>query len=230
MMTRLQEALGKLTTIGSGDLRRIVTRERLQAIQDVLAMLADGENLTTSGGIRKSKGLGTGRVRLDLLRDKDKPTRKAVPLHLLTSRPAYIPMPVTPPSEGTKRIWIEWGTLNDQIATNWDDHHDITETTYFFAKATLRTTDTLRVESWEIVTGPEWNSHATADWAVGAARPSHAVVQLGVVWFTDGQFNSVMNSGGGSLSLTEHISLIQGGSTAGETLFGKQLLFQRQNY
>jgi hypothetical protein len=64
---------------------------------------------------------------------------------------------------------------------------------------------------------------------VGAERPTEAVVMLAMVTVTDG-VATISNTGGGSLSLTEHISIIQGGSTAGEVLFGKQLLFTRQNY
>lgn len=156
------------------------------------------------------------------------PAPSPVPLHIIDRRPTYIP--ASPPPSGTaRRYYIEWGTLNNLVADNWDAHHDIEATTYFFAKATLRTTDTLRVSSWEILTGPAIDTHTTGDWMVGDARPAHAVVVLGQVRVTNGQ-HVIVNSGGGSLNLSEHITVIQGGSSAGEVSFGKQLLFTRLHY
>ena len=150
------------------------------------------------------------------------------PLYITSKRPPYIAAGA-PPAGGAKRYYLTWGTLNDQLATNWGAHHDITATTYFFAKAVLRTTSTLQVTQWDIVTGAAFDSHVTADWAVGADRPGEAVCLLGVVYVTVGA-HSIENSGGGSLALTEHITQIEPGSGAGDTVFGKQLLFTRQNY
>lgn len=156
--------------------------------------------------------------------------RPVVPLHIIGSKPPYIPA-ASPPASGTaRRYYIEWGTLNDQLAANWDSHHDITETTYFFAKATLRTTDTLLISFWEIILGEESNTHATADWLVGDPRPAEAVYLLGSVLVDESGSHHILNSGGGSLTLTEHISQLQAGTGYGETLFGKQLTFGRNPY
>lgn len=155
---------------------------------------------------------------------------KPVPLTIILSKPRYLPAPEEPPPQSAKRVFIEWGTLNDRLATNWDEHWDIADTTYFFAKATLRATDTLKVVSWEVVTGSESDSHVTSDWPVGGERPTEAVCLLGVVHFEEGEFRSISNSGGGSLSLTEHIQSILSGSGAGEVQLGRQLIFSRLGY
>ena len=152
-----------------------------------------------------------------------------VPLHIVSSRPPYIPAPANAPAEGVMRCYIEWGTLNEKLASNWDAYYDVSATTFFFAKATLRTTETLLVFSWEIVTGSAYNSHATADWLAGAPRPAEAVCLLGSVVFEGGKFLSVVNSGGGSLTLTEHLTEVLPGPN-GVTIIGKQLTFLRNTY
>ena len=154
---------------------------------------------------------------------------RPIPLIILGSRPPYVPKPAQPPAEGVKRFYIEWGTLNDQLASNWDSHFDITDTTYFFAKATLRTSSTLAVQSWEIVTGPEYDSHKTADWPVGAPRPSEGVYLLGSVQFNEG-VPYITNNGGGSLLVSEHLTDISPGTGGGEVIYGKGLYFYRQTY
>ncbi len=125
---------------------------------------------------------------------------------------------------------MEWGSLNDLLATNWDQYHDCTDTTYFFAKATLRQSETLKVMSWEVVTGPSYDSHSTDDWPVGSERPAFAVYLLGSVQFADGTFVAIQNSGGGSLVLSEHITHISPGTGLGDVEYGKQLVFSRQTY
>jgi len=157
------------------------------------------------------------------------PARTIIPLHILRNRPPYIAAAAAP-AEGYKRYHIEWGTLNEQIASNWDDHFDINATTYFFAVATLRTTSTLLVTSWEILTGAAIDSEETADWAVDAVRPSEAVTVLGAVTVDVDGNHSISNFGGGSLRLTEHISNIEAGTAAGDVLLGKQLTFSRLTY
>lgn len=152
-----------------------------------------------------------------------------VPLHIVDSRPSYIPAPASPPAGESKRYHVTWGTLNDQLATNWDDHFDITETTYFFASATVPTTGSLKVTSWEILTGTTVDAYVTGDWESGDDRPATAVHLLGSVIFTDGK-PEVVNAGGGSLLLTEHITSIAAGGSAGTTVMSKHLHFLRLNY
>ena len=156
---------------------------------------------------------------------------KPIPLAIIGSRPAYIQAPATPPNPdaASKRYYIEWGTLNNLVAENWDDSFEISSTTYFFAKATLRTTGSLLVTSWEIVTGSDYDSHEMPDWAVGANRPSNAVVLLGMVFVNDG-VHTISQAGGGSLVLGEHVTSIQQGSSAGEIRIGKELTYNRQTY
>lgn len=157
-------------------------------------------------------------------------TATPIPLHIRDSRPPYIANPATSPPEPTKRYFIEWGTLNNLVATNWDAHFDVSATTYFFAKATLRTTGTLLVTSWEIVTGPAFDSHTTPDWPVGSPRPVHAVVLLGQVQVNGDGAHTIIQSGGGSIVLTEHVTSISPGSGAGDVQIGKELTYYRVAY
>lgn len=156
-------------------------------------------------------------------------TAKCVPLHLVSSRPAYLPKPESPAADPARRYWIEWGVLNDQLATNWDSYFDVSETTYFFAVASLRTPGTLKVLNWEIKTGPTSDSHVTADWQVGEDRPPEAVYLLGKIEVDDGGAHHLSNTGGGSLLLSEHITIISPDGGGG-TSFGKSLVFNRQSY
>lgn len=159
----------------------------------------------------------------------DWPDALPVPLNIRSSRPLYIPVETLPPAEGFYRFWVEWGTLNDQLATNWDSYFDASATLYFFAKATLPTTGPLKVTSWEIVTGAAEDSHVTSDWAVGDPRPDAACYLLGCVIFTDG-VPYIAPSGGGSLLLSEHLTDLEPGTGAGDVKYGKMLAFYRQSY
>ena len=156
---------------------------------------------------------------------------KAVPLAILGSRPPYIAAPPEPPDpqSTTKKYYIQWGTLNNLVAENWDASFDVSATTYFFAKATLRTTGSLLVTQWEIVTGPNYDSYTMPDWEIGESRPTSAVVTLGIVFVIDG-IHTIAQSGGGSLVVSEHITSIQPASSAGEIRVGKELTYQRMAY
>ena len=156
---------------------------------------------------------------------------RAVPLTILGARPPYIAVPATPldPETNAKRYYIEWGTLNNLVAENWNASFDVSVTTYFFAKATLRTTGSLLATKWEIVTGPNYNSHQMPDWEIGASRPSSAVVSLGMVFVADG-VHTIAQSGGGSLIVSEHVTSIQSGSSAGDIRVGKELSYHRLTY
>ena len=156
---------------------------------------------------------------------------RAIPLAVLGSRPAYIAAPATPPSpEATsKHYYIEWGTLNNLVAQNWNASFSVSSTTYFFAKATLRTTGSLLVTRWEIVSGSDYSSHTTPDWPIGASRPNSAVVLLGAVFVNDG-IHTITQNGGGSLVLSEHVTSILQGSSAGEIRIGKELSHHRLLY
>jgi len=179
------------------------------------------ELISTSGGFSyrtRASGGGGGS------------TGKSVPLAILGSRPPYIQAPATPAPQTGKRYFVEWGTLNNAVATNWDDSFDVSTTTYFFAKATLRTTGSLLVTSWEIVTGASQSSETMPDWTIGDARPDRAVVLLGVV-FVDEEGNHVITqAGGGSLVISEHVTSIQAGTDAGEVKIGKELTYHRLAY
>ncbi|MCP5535379.1 MAG: hypothetical protein H7A51_03995 [Akkermansiaceae bacterium] len=155
---------------------------------------------------------------------------QCTPLEILPSRPSYIAAPPTPPAEGIKRYYIEWGTVNDIVAENWDDHFDLSSTTYFFADISLAASDQLKVASWEIVTGSSWDSHQTADWPVGSPRPASMVILLGHVYVDGDGRHHISPNGGGSIQLTEHITSIQPGGSGGEVQIGKQLSYNRLSY
>jgi len=185
------------------------------------ALLAD--RFIPGNGLRETPTPG-GRI-VQVVQPEEKP----VPLALRDSRPAYIPEPLLPPAEDTYRFWVEWGTLNDQLATNWNSYFDASDTLYFFAKATLPTSGPLKVTSWEIVTGAAEDSHVTSDWAVGDPRPDAACYLLGCVIFTDG-VPYITPSGAGSLLLSEHLTDLEPGTGAGDVKYGKMLAFYRQPY
>lgn len=155
---------------------------------------------------------------------------QCVPLAILSSRPAYIPEDPAPPAEEAKRYYLEWGTINNVVADNWDSHFELSATTYFFAHITLAAGDELKVASWEILTGPAWDSHTSGDWLVGQPRPASMVILLGQVFVaTDGK-HLIIPNGGGSIQVTEHVTTILPGGSGGEVRIGKQLSYQRLAY
>lgn len=185
-----------------------------------IGRLAHGEEVpaSSSGEVMAMVDLGSA--------SKD----PVVPLHIIPKRPRYIPGPAVPVPSGHKRFFIEWGTISERLATNWDSYFDVNATTYFFAKVYLPITGPLLLNYWEIVTGPEVTSHQTPQWEVGGDRPEYAVCLLGSVLFDEsGNFLDIVHNGGGSMTLTEHISEIRAASN-GSTQLRKQLYFSRQMY
>jgi len=147
------------------------------------------------------------------------------PLKITASKPPYIPDSVSSPFPSQKRYYIELGSLNEKLANNWDGYYDISTTTWFFAKATLRTSNTLLVQNWEIVTGSSIDAYTTSNWMIGQDRPSTAFHVLGAVFVTDGS-HYVTNMGRGSLMLLEQLTNIDEGP-AGAVNLGKQIYFIR---
>lgn len=160
---------------------------------------------------------------------------RKVPLTILSTRPAYIPASEVLPGTGSRRFYIEWGVVNEMLATNWSAYFDVGVTTYFFAKIMLSAGDSFGVTSWEIVTGPASNTHATPEWEPPARRPAYLVVLLGVVTVTTGEGGvksySVSNSGGGSVKMYQIIERItQGEGGPGDTVFFYQTVYHRLPY
>ncbi|RYG70167.1 hypothetical protein EON80_08455 [bacterium] len=154
---------------------------------------------------------------------------RPVPLAIVGSRPPYIKGAPSGPTGSFKRYYIEWGTLNNVVAHNWDASFNVSSTTYFFAKATLRTSGSLLVTKWEIVTGSNYDSETMPEWDIGAARPNRAVVLLGTVFVEDGK-HLISQAGGGSIVISEHVTSIQAGTGAGEIKIGKELTYHRLGY
>lgn len=151
-----------------------------------------------------------------------------VPLHILPRKPAYIAEPASPVTPPAKRYFVEWGAINEVVATNWDAEFDLSATTYFFAEITFAAAAQLKVASWEILTGAAYNTHETPDWDVGDPRPATMVILLGWVSVV-GAAHTIAQSGGGSILVGEQISSINEG-VGGATVIGKQLVYQRQNH
>lgn len=161
---------------------------------------------------------------------KSSTPQKLIPLHIISSRPVYIPAPEEAPTEGMKRFWIEWGTINSKIASNWDSHFDINATTFFFAKVNLNVTDeSLSVVSWDIITAEEEDAYPPAIWGVDGVRPEEDHYLLGQVFIEESAVN-IVNSGGGSLSLSEHLVNLFPGSGAGSVTIQKQFTWIRNIY
>jgi hypothetical protein len=229
--------LEKLTPIVRGmSLRKVLTAERIGAIQDAIHALAAGENLVMGPGL--ARGWGRGSARLDL--KQRKPTRRAAaekkPLQIVASRPAYIPEPASAPATGDKRFYLTWGTVNGVVADNWDDHFDFSPTPdggrFFFAKATFAASDSLKVASWEILTGTTDDAYQTPEWEAGGARPAYYVFSLGSVYVYTPEATEENPSPApawsilptpGSVMITEHVTNIGGTGTAGEFILTKQL-------
>jgi hypothetical protein len=74
----MNQLLGKLAPIPRGTpLRAAMTRERIEAIQDAIIALANGENLTGGNGVRMGKGSGS--VRVDVLGERARMRRPKAP-------------------------------------------------------------------------------------------------------------------------------------------------------
>jgi len=117
------------------------------------------------------------------------------------------------------------------LPINIDSYHDITSTTHFFVKITLNSDpDSSLANSVEIVKGASNTTYSTPPWGIDGSRPANTYYYLGSVTINDDSF-VILNTGGGSLSLTEHISNISpNGAIAGDVSISKQFAFIRQNY
>lgn len=157
---------------------------------------------------------------------------KIKPLQLVVSRPAYITNPATPVTGISRRLYLTWGTINNVIASNWDDNFDASGTvsTYFFAKVTFSTaTDHLKVASWEILHNPASDAHATPEWEAGGVRPAYYVFSLGALLVSsltvdeELVYTYTLQPAPTSRIITEHVSNIGGTGTAGAITLTKQI-------
>jgi hypothetical protein len=157
--------------------------------------------------------------------------KERIPLTIIDYQPAHLPVPASEPAEGSIRYWIEYGDVNGLLPTNLDSYHDITSTTHFFVKITLNSDpDSSLANSVEIVKGASNTTYSTPPWGIDGSRPANTYYYLGSVTINDDSF-AILNTGGGSLSLTEHISNISpSGAIAGDVSISKQFAFIRQNY
>jgi len=160
----------------------------------------------------------------------DKLASKAVPLHVLSSRPQYIVNPESPPAEGSSRLWVEWGSINNVLATNWDDYFDLTANAFIYADITLNTTSaTELITSWEIATGssvpaqPQWPESGPS----APVRPAKLYILLGTYFHAA---KTVSNSGGGSLVVGEYVIGITPTYGVGGTVLQKALTWSRLTY
>jgi hypothetical protein len=199
-------------------------------VEALAALLAQTlENLPQSGadiGIRKSAG---GWVPYLKRRGKESAS-KAVPLHVLLSRPVYIPAAAEPPSPPASRLYVEWGSINNVLATNWNDYFDLTANAVIYADITLNTTSaTELITSWEIATGasvpaqPEWPESGPS----APVRPAKLYILLGTYFHGA---KAVSNSGGGSLVVGEYVIGVTPTYGVGGTVLQKALTWSRLTY
>jgi hypothetical protein len=202
-----------------------------RVVEALAALLAQTlENSPQSGadiGIRKSAG---GWVPY-LKRRVGAEGGSLVPLHVLLSRPQYIVNPGSPPAEGSSRLWVEWGSINNVVADNWDSYFDLSADAVIYADITLNTTSTYElIASWEIATGaavPEQPAWPPSGPPGGAIRPSKLYILLAQYVHTT---PTVINNGAGSLLVGEYVTgLYDDYSTLGAVL-SKALTWSRVPY
>ncbi len=218
-------------------LRDILTVEWVTAVQECLRALSGGENITIEGDLTRS--VSDGRVRLGS-RPRFTPwggggSAKVAPLTFVTRKPAYVPDPPAPPATGHKRYFLTWGLVNGVLASNWTNCIDVPVSggdtnRYLFMKAmvTTATASNLKVTSCEWLTGTESDSHVTPDWPSDGTRPAYIIVPLGQIMVM-GHTAYVMNAGGGSIEINEHIAQVAAG-TSGSSVYIKRFSYKRINY
>lgn len=110
----MRHLLAKLTPIVGGSLRSVLTMERLQAMQDCIHALAEGQNITTTGGLKR--GFGVGGLRLDAKRPVM--TRGGGGGEYDPWKPTFFTT-----GTGDAKVYkcrFNLGTVNNVPATNWD--------------------------------------------------------------------------------------------------------------
>lgn len=163
---------------------------------------------------------------------------KIPPLTLTTSRPAYVPEPSSEVTSGSVRVYVTFGVVNNQLATNALEQIDLplthSTTHLIYAKVYLVASSNPLyqadvVEHWEIV-------HSTValngpGWGGSGQRPAHLFFNLGAVIVSAAGVPSVNSSGGGSVQITEHITdLTADGAHHTGVLMGKAFSILRLGY
>jgi hypothetical protein len=125
---------------------------------------------------------------------------------------------------------VEWGSINNVLAENWDDYFDLTANAFIYADITLNTTSaTELITSWEIATGasvpaqPEWPESGPS----APVRPAKLYILLGTYFHAA---KTVVNSGGGSLVVGEYVIGVTPTYGAGGTVLQKALTWSRLTY
>ena len=150
------------------------------------------------------------------------------PLTLTRGRPPYIPEedPAPNDDEDEVRVWVTWGTTNQQLATNWQDSFLFSQSGHVYLEITLRTTGTLVVTETEIMQADTMPTNP--EWTAGSARPSTIYYSFGYI-FIDGSSN-YLTSATGNLVVTEHVSDITPSAGYGGGAITKQLVVTREPY
>jgi hypothetical protein len=214
----MRNFLNQLTRVDGNPLNRL--RERLNAIQGAIYALANGENITLTGGLKMTKG--DGKVSIQAAPGVPAKGGGAAattpPLYLVSSRPSYVPAG-TPVAEGYLGTWLTWGFCNGRLPTNWTTRIDSlasgTYTKWFKLKVNiLPAADRLEVTScaWEA-----WDAEDEKEddpWAENGNRPAFIYLTLGTLYVADG-VPTLSNNGAGSLQLIEHLTSITQNGHAG---------------
>ena len=159
----------------------------------------------------------------------------ATGLTLTTSRPRYITDDETIPAEGTLRLWITLGTVNEKLVQGtpgkeWSDYFDVTSSRSFFVKATVP------ADGEFLITGLEFEHMAFGgattppdpDWPDDGLRATEFYGHIGDV-IKDGNEWIVENDGAGSMKVTEHAGHFSPVSPTADGCFGtnRQVVFYR---
>lgn len=234
----MQRHLSKLTPINGGAISKEL-RDRLNAMQDAILALANGQNISLTGNIKRGYGAG----QLSLTVGKSGPTvfggteTIIPPLTIVSSRPAYVPVPSTPVAEGYVRFYLTWGMTQGTLADNWSNCVDVptgAETVrYISMKAFLKPTgDAVVVTRCEWVTFTEAQKDSglfdTPDYSADGSRPAHMFIPLGAIYVSSEGVASSLSNAGGSISIVEYVAAIS--FTGSAVKYKKALSSSRLNY
>jgi len=232
-------------------LRGVVTKARMQAIQGAIWALARGENLKGRRGIRVIPGNGMCSVEGTPASGSNHYAggTAAPPLTLVDAKPDYIPDPAALAS-GYTRVFLTWGQTQGEVADNWSDCLDIptasSTSRWIYMKANLVATGNDLVVSscqWVTAAGTGTDGQTAPDtykngvgsnvWPSDGTRPAAFYIPLGCVLVNvseDNETRSVhlLNSGGGSIQLTENVSSVQSAYTG--SIYQRQITPFRITY
>lgn len=156
---------------------------------------------------------------------------KIAPVTLTKTKPKQIPSPAVSVTSNKNRFFINLGFCQGKLADNWKSAFDCLKggdstKTYFWAKLYFAPGAVPIISKWEVVSSSEEDGFVNPAWPAGGDRPANYYHPLGRV-NGDGTF---LNTGGGSLIVTEHVVTLANSGRPGVGAHTKQILVQREGY